>query len=481
MVRTAFSIVLLVIVATASPAGAQPVLEPSACGFFVPEGEQASCYVLHTAADPLAPSLFLAILHSVAATPEPDPVLWLNGGPGQPAFEDDTAESWWEVTAGFRRQRDVIVYDARGAGRSQPSLDCDDIPLPLPPPVVATDPLHLEAQRLLACRDRILAQGIDLSDYRLNDHAADAVRIVRALGLNRVNLVGVSYGTRVAMQVLRAAPDLVRSAVLDGVYPPEVNGLVEAPTVRAGVFELLFDDCRIDWRCRAEFGDLAEHFDAMVERLVAGTASITRWSLEGAANMPLTPGDVIDAMIVMAGDPALLPRLPIAIRQGGTGDMREIAPFVARAAGSGGVLSEGVALSTECSSDWAYADFTAYARQVAAHVPYSSGHGVAIAWEVCPNWPVAAVSPELREPVISDVPVLMLTGSYDPVTPPAWAYAAARGFRNAQVVEVARASHGLLGSFSCATTAAVAFVEMPGIAAADLCRDRTRPPRFVTD
>ncbi|MCA8907447.1 MAG: alpha/beta fold hydrolase [Rhodospirillaceae bacterium] len=479
--RTALSIVLLVIVAATGPAGAQPLLEPAECSFFVPEGEQATCYVLHTAADPIAPSLFLAILHSTAATPEPDPVLWLNGGPGQPAFDDDAAESWWDETAGFRRLRDVIVYDARGAGRSRPSLDCDDIPAVPPAPGFAADPLQLEAQRLLACRDRILAQGIDLSNYRLPDHAADAVRIVRALGLNRVNLVGVSYGTRVAMQVLRAAPELVRTAVLDGVYPPEVNGLVEAPAVRAGVFELLFDDCRIDWRCRAAFGDLAEHFDAMVERLVAGTASITRWSLEGAADMPLTPGDVIDAMIVMAGDPTLLPRLPLAIRHGGTGDMHEIAPFVARAAGSGGLLSEGVALSTECSSDWAYADFTTYARQVAAHVPYSSGHGVAIAWEVCPDWPVAAVPQDLREPVFSAVPVLMLTGSYDPVTPPAWAYAAARGFANVQVIEVARASHGLLGRFPCATTAAAAFVEMPEIAAADVCRDRTRPPRFLTD
>ena len=468
-----------------SPGLGQPTFSPSPCGFFVPPGERATCGMLNTAgpADPSAPRLFLAILHSVGDNPAPDPVIWLMGGPGDPAFQDDSAEDWWPLTAAFRRQRDVIVFDARGVGRSEPSLDCPD-PTPADRAIntLEADPLAAEVVRLRACGESLIAQGIDFSEFRLPNHAADVVRIARTFGHAEVNLVALSYGTRVALQVIREAPDLVRAAVLDGPYPSNVNALVEAPVVRAGVFDLLFSDCQIDWRCRAAIGDLRQHFEAMIAWLVEGNAVVTRWAgSDGPVDVLVTPGDVIDALILMAGDSNTLPLMPRAIRSGGAGDLRRMIPFLTGGPGAGSVDNEGVTLSAECSEDWAYADATGYARNVAANTPFSSGHAVSIAWAVCRDWPVVAVEPRLRAPVAADTPILALVGSYDPITPPSWAYSLARTLPNLEILEMASGSHGLLGRFACVTTAAAAFLDMPDQPTAGLCRDRTRPPRFALE
>ena len=482
--RSSVVFALVILLSRVVPAQAQPDFSHAPCGFFVPAGERATCGYLETSGsdDPLSPRLFVAVLHSTSQAPAPDPLLWISGGPGQSAFDDDAAEIWWDLTASFRRRRDVILYDARGVGRSQPSLDCVEFDETGVSGLSGrADPLQDEVEKLLRCRDRLLEEGIDFSDYRLPNHAADIVRFLHVLSLDQVNLVGVSYGTRVALHVMRQVPDRVRTAVLDSAFPPDVNGLVESPAIRADVFELLFDDCRIDFRCRRAFPDLLQRFDAIISWLVAGDVTVLRWSGGGQDEVLVAPGDVIDALILMAGDADAVRDIPVAIWRAGIRDLRPLVPYLLVRAGSGPGFSEGVALSAECSEDWAFADVTDYARNVAAYAPFSSGHAGTLAWLICPNWPVQAVRSALREPVTSDVPTLLLTGSYDPLTPPRWTYHAVRDLRHGQVLELASGSHGVLGRFPCAVTAAATFVDMPGHRVADLCRDRTRPPRFTLD
>ncbi|MCU0491295.1 MAG: alpha/beta hydrolase, partial [Chloroflexaceae bacterium] len=160
--------------------------------------------------------LAVVVVASIAADPAPDPILFLAGGPGGGAIND--VEDW--LYSPLRDERDIILLDQRGTGYSQPNLAC---------PELADEGYDTELDALEACRDRLRQQWVNLQAYNSAATAADVAELREALGYEQINLFGVSYGSRVALTVLRDAPQGIRSVILDSAYPPEVNGYNEQP------------------------------------------------------------------------------------------------------------------------------------------------------------------------------------------------------------------------------------------------------------
>ena len=194
--------------------------------------------------------LALAIVRSTAAQPAPDPVVYLEGGPGGSALYD----AWYWFESPIRERRDIVLIDQRGTGYSQPSLNCPEIE----DEDVYTADEELDAAR--ACSRRLRREGVDLKQYNSAATAADLADLRVALGLEQVNLLGVSYGTRAALTAMRDSPQGIRSVVLDSAYPPEVDAYTEEAANAAAAIEVLLNGCAADRRCAKAYPKLESTF-----------------------------------------------------------------------------------------------------------------------------------------------------------------------------------------------------------------------------
>src|SRR5262249_985443 len=182
------------------------------------------------------------------------------------AGADPLAEGdWWNDTATIRRRRDVIIISQRGAGGAMPNLDCFE-PRNSEPPRAHRPPITEPQERATLLRGpaELEQRKIDLTQYGTPALADDVAALVKLLGLGKVNLYGISYGTRWALETMRRHPNTVRSVVLDGVYPPQINGEQNEPEIVRTAFEQLYAECAADKLCRERNPDLAANVKALM-------------------------------------------------------------------------------------------------------------------------------------------------------------------------------------------------------------------------
>jgi pimeloyl-ACP methyl ester carboxylesterase len=296
MARLRFAVVLMLVVGCSGPTGTAPTvptaarpsasLNQSTASFArapcpvpnvsgIPQldlGPDFSCGYLtvpenRSRADGPTIRIAVARVKATSPTPEPDPIVWLTGGPGGTAI----ATANLTVAKGINADREIIFVDQRGTLHAEPALSCPEIDavqretLGLAIADAATAQKSDAATR--TCRERLAGQGIDLAAYDTAENAADIADLRVALGIEQWNVRGVSYGTDLALQLLREHPQGIRSVVLDSLVPPQLN-LVEAlwPNAALG-YEALFTACAAQVACAAAFPDLREEFIATVRRL----------------------------------------------------------------------------------------------------------------------------------------------------------------------------------------------------------------------
>src|SRR5260370_290664 len=269
--------VFLLLLADAALAG--PRLERERCVFKPPRGDKIECHTLIVPENRAQPQngrdVHLKVAIRKAKCPSAtEQRVYRAAGPGHApliastAGADPLAEGdWWNDTATIRRRRDVIIISQRGAGGSTPNLDCFEPRTSEPARAkrrAITEPQ--ERDILLRCRADLDRRKIDLAQYGTPALADDVADLVKALGLGKVNLYGISYGTRWALETMRRHPNIIRSAVLDGAYPPQVNGEQNEPEIVRNAFEQLFADCASDKLCRERNPDLAANVKAALEQ-----------------------------------------------------------------------------------------------------------------------------------------------------------------------------------------------------------------------
>lgn len=418
-------------------------------------------------------ALRVAVVASQAPSKAPDPVFFLAGGPGQAATEVYPAVA--PALARANRWRDVVLVDQRGTGGSAP-LRCDR--LADPGGAGRTEARDLEAVR--AC-GASLAGRADLTRYGTEDAARDLDLVRAALGAEQVNLVGASYGTRLALVYARAFPGRVRTLVLDGVTPVElpVGGLFERDAQAA--LERDFERCRADAACARAFPDPMADLRAVLAALREAPRRLAlRDPLTGAPRPELVDHALLRRLVfLLSYTPETVALLPVLLAQARAGDL---APLAALGLVAGDDLAASVGqplqLAVLCAEDAPWFP----PEDPAADAGRYLGSSVRTAFRrACAAFPHGTAPEGFRTPATLEAPALLLSGEADPVTPPAWAEVAARHLPRARLLTLPGQGHGVLGR-GCMPRLVAAFLEAGSAEGLDDgCLARVAPPPFFVD
>ena len=411
----------------------------------------AQCGVLKRPLDPARPGgtqidLHVVVIPALARQKLPDPILFFAGGPGQSAI--GLAGTIEHLASRLGARRDLVLIDQRGTGHSAP-LQCD---VPAPDEAVgrALDRSR-QVAALDACRAKLqkLPWG-DLRFYTTPIAMADANAVREALGADKVNLIGISYGTRAALEYLRAYPQHVRRTVIDGVAPPDMV-LPESDDVDGhAAMQALFRDCAAEKACAQAHPALAQRWQALLASLprpvdvvdpVTGRplhVTLTAEAVRGLVHSPLY-------------SPAMGAMLPHALEEAAAG---RFGPLLALASSTGSAptdLSEGQHFSVICAED--------VPRLPPATGPANDQGAEGLYRAVCAHWPRGDVPAAFYTIPSNDSPVLLLSGGLDPVTPPRHAERVAKALGPAaRSVVVANNGHNVT-AIACMRDAVFHFVD----------------------
>jgi pimeloyl-ACP methyl ester carboxylesterase len=415
-------------------------------------------------------SLRVAVLPAVRREAAADPLLLLAGGPGQAA-----TEAFAPLLASLsqvNQSRDLILLDQRGTGGSAP-LGC-----PIDPAAqLDDDPAALRAWAA-GCRAALHA---DPAQYTTAVAVRDLDALRDALGYERLNLLGVSYGTRVALSYLQRYPERVRSLVLDGVLPQPAA--IGADMARDGqrALDLQFDRCAAEPACAAAFPHLRAEFAALLGRLAAQPADVALSDpLTGApTSVRLTRGLAAAIVQNLSYAPETAALLPLLIHTAqADGDLAPLAaqaPIIARQQGDS--TSLGMRLAVLCVEDVPF-----YPADLAA-AGAGSYLGAGLAEQLaapCADWPQGELPVGFKDSVRSAVPALLLSGQADPVTPPENAEQVARGLTNSRQIVAPGQGHNIFFR-GCIPDLLAEFLEAGSPAGLDVsCVERLGPTPFFT-
>jgi pimeloyl-ACP methyl ester carboxylesterase len=456
----------------ATPAtGGLSHFEPAECRFQMPPGKTVTCGYLIVPEDrsqkasgdpPHFNRLHVAVVKSTDGTPAPDPLLYLAGGPGGHALEDLPwiARDFDSVL----KHRDLVLFDQRGVGLSEPSLDCPEVAEFVAQALVQNpgpdEEIRQGVEAYRACRQRLLQEGINLSAYTSAASAADVNDLRLALGYDEWNLYGISYGTRLALTVMRDYPVGLRSVILDSIYPPQADSLVEDAVNTERAFKLLFRRCAADEGCSAAFPDLETVFFDLAAQLDAEPITVPFQSTW----VPVNGDDLIGIVREVLFDSDAIPGLPKLIFDVLEGTYYDFSRWLSRNVSQLEYLSEGMNASVECAEEIPFSRLQAVGATNAGIAPGLRGYFdtlVAGRLALCDAWNVNAAAGTENEPVISELPTLLLAGDTDPATPPAWAQLASQTLSNAHYVEFPGVGHGVYFARRCARHIVDDFLETP--------------------
>lgn len=405
-----------------------------------------------------------------------DPVFFFAGGPGQAAT--DLAWHLDQALGEVRRQRDIVLVDQRGTGGSNPltCLDRDGDELPLDP-----DTLQSPADLLPYVR-RCLASLEGRADPRLyttGQAIADFEAVRQALGAERINLVGASYGTRAAQQYAAAYPAHVRTMVIDGVAPNDlvIGGEFDRSFEQA--LELQAAQCAQDAACGARFGtDVRTRLRQVMDTLQAAPVEVEYMDPRSGERLrdTLTADTVTGLVFLFSYAPHTVSLLPLLLEEAAEGRYASLMSLY-------NLINQQVSGSMNRGMQWS----VICAEDAPRHAPAGGGPERILGPEVadmffgaCQAWPAGTPRAGHTQPLQSDLPVLLLSGELDPVTPPEYAERVLPGLANGRHLVLRGQSHGTLAA-GCMPKLVAQFIESAdadGIDA-DCLADAPVTPAFV--
>jgi pimeloyl-ACP methyl ester carboxylesterase len=444
----------------------------------MPRPTEAQCATVTVPENPAEPGgrtidLALAWI-PVEGEAEPDPVLMLAGGPGQSAREAYPAIA--SAFSDINRSRHILLLDQRGTGGSN-LLAC-----PMDEEEEATMGLEeFQPEQLReftqACIDT-LEEKADLRYYSTREAVFDLEFVRRAVGAEQVNLVGVSYGTRVAQQYAKDHPERTRSVILDSVVPPGLPLGAEHARNLEDALETHFQRCRETPACAEALGDPDARLDELAARLRNGELAPVRYrdptSGEWREETP-TYGHLAAVLRMYAYSPLTASVLPLVVQRAHQGDyagLMAMARMLVR--DLGGQMAMGMHNSVMCTEE-------AEDLQVRAEDEGTVLGAQLVEFMVaqCELWPRGERPANFRDPLTGDIPVLLVSGEYDPVTPPRYGDEVAAALDNARHLVLPGQGHSLITT-GCMPKLAAQFLESADPAALDAsCLERlAAPPPF---
>jgi pimeloyl-ACP methyl ester carboxylesterase len=441
----------------------------------------AQCGTLDVAEDRSRPDgrhigIGVVVFPANTLDPKPDPLFLIPGGPGQSV---DALAPLVGAFADVRRKRDLVLVDPRGTGRSAP-LECAALKARDPfDELTELDATNNASRRCLA---ELTAQGkADVAQYTTAAVVADLDAVRAALGYARINLWGGSYGTRVAQEYLRRHPEQVRSAVLDGVAPPSLNISVDLWPSRETALASVLAACAADGACRDAYPDLRATLGQIRERLGAGRRIAVADPRTGRMReIALNFDTVVGALQALTYSPELSSVIPPLLARAAAGDF---APLLAAGLLFTDDLSRTMNLALQyavvCAEDAPRATNGDTERVFAGLLAPALARRYLAA---CEGWPHATMPDDFHAPLVSDKPVLLLSGALDPVTPPARGELVAKTLSNSRHVVAAGYGH-IVSPHACAPRLIEKFVDEAGFrslpqSCLDYLAASRRPPLF---
>jgi len=455
---------------------ATPCPQPNIAGFpdldFPPGVRCGYLTVLENRAKPDGRHIRIFVMRApaVSATPKPDPIVYLSGGPGGAG----SFEVAFMVKHGLNADREVIFVDQRGTHRADPRVGCpawerfqfDAVSLPF----AAESTTAADAASLRECREKWVAAGVDLAAYNSTENAADIAELKVALGIDTWNVYGVSYGSKLALIVLRDHPQGIRSVVLDSVSPPANNIAETWWSAPASSFKAIFAACAAQPACATAYPNLEADFMATVNRLDKTPVVAQAKDSSGTSVSVNIDGFTFAYTLIMAserGDPSGIPKMMADMARGDSTTVA--ATYLAwrgppEFIGLGGVA---LALTVFCAE---HANLTTEAATLArskAALPGFPDRVLRVQpkegkfFTECPVWNVGMAAPAVSAPTVSNVPMLILEGTFDAATAPEWVGLITPTLKNSQLVPFPFTGHSVLGKSKCATSIMAAFLDNP--------------------
>jgi len=402
-------------------------------------GIKARCGTLERPENPADPgsatlSLFVAVVPALNLEPDPDPLVPIAGGPGQAStsFYAGTANAFEAV----RRNRDIVLLDQRGTGQSAP-MKCE------------TDQDIIEGR---FSREETIAQTQTCLDglphdprYFTTSVAVEDLEALRiALGYEQFNLYGISYGTRVAQHFLRRFPESTRSVVLDGVVAPQIALGPAIATEAQNVLNAIFDRCAESEACQERFPNIREAFLQLQQELTE--TPVTVLMPNPVTGQPeevhFSNDEMAGALRLLSYHPSTVALMPLLIDEAVKGNYAPLAAqFMMIAENMADTLNVGMHNAVVCTEDAPYFAGEDIARE-ALEATYIGPIQLDALDAICSVWPQGVIDDEFKVAVATDIPVLLLSGEADPITPPSYADLAAVDFGNALHLTGRKQGHG---------------------------------------
>ncbi|WP_376695588.1 alpha/beta hydrolase [Wenzhouxiangella sp. EGI_FJ10305] len=415
--------------------------------------------------------LAFAVKQARASNALADPVVFLAGGPGQSAR--DALPIVQSALRELNRERDLIFLDQRGTGGSN-ALECsfdDQGELWLEPD---WDEVN---QQLRNCLDEWDA---DVRLYTTPQGAADLEALRKAYGFESLNLVGGSYGTRMAQVYLRNYPERVRSVVLDGVVPTRLALGSEHAVMLDRALEKLFGDCSNDDDCAATFPRLSEAFAELKARYREDGPDIvvTHPRTGEGIDLRFTRDVLAGALRFLAYNPESQMMIPYLVHEAAsTGSPARLASQAMIVSDQmNDMIAIGLNFAVGCSEDW-----PVWPKDVDQSETLLGDSMTEIYEQVCDWWPVGDTPADFHQPFDADVPVLLLSGELDPVTPPEYGEEAAEQYSDSRHLVADGRGHIVLTN-PCMSSIATEFVREASMGGLDIeCMDRIGHEPFFLD
>ncbi len=398
---------------------------------------------------------------------EPDPVFMLAGGPGQSA-----RDSYPGIAPAFRdvrRKRHILLLDQRGTGASKPLICLDSEGNANFSEADAEEDLDAARGFAERCRDT-LSKDTDLRHYGTLDAIDDLDFVRRAIGADQVNLVGISYGTRVAQHYAKRYTQQTRSVVLDGVVPNTLHlGQEHARNLEAAL-DLHFSRCNEDAACKERFGDARGLLGRVAAQLRAEPREVRyRDPVSGESKVEtLRFGHLAAVTRLFSYSPVTAALLPLALHEAeqGRGELL-MAQAELLMSQVGNSINHGMQLSVMCAED---ADLLRV--DPADEGSVLGTEFIAFSQAQCEVWPKKARPDDFHTALVSDVPTLLLSGEYDPVTPPRYGEEVVAGLSKGRHLVLRGQGHNVL-PVACTPKLVARFIDTLDTAELDAeCLDK---------
>ena len=424
------------------------------------------------------------IFKSRSKNPKPDPILYTVGGPGYTSMRASKYMQYYR----YLDDRDFILFEQRGTQYAKPSLDCPDwaeaVYLSNLPDFDTSESDSLFQNAARVCNKQLRKRGIDLNYYTTNQIAADINDLLNVLEIEKYNLLTMSYSTKIGQVLMRDYPDKIRSVVMDSPLPLEVNYDEESVENLLASTTKLLSDCESDEKCHSTFPEMKKRFFTYLEEKTRNPLKV---EIENPKNgrietFYLKGEDLISVFsTAYTGD---VPNIPFEINKLLNNDLtsvKERLSYLFQDPGKG--IGIGMRLSVWCAEE---SPFNSQEKIILETNKYPEVKGLSPAIfdkEVCDIWGVRQ-APEIENLAVrSDIPVLLVSGEYDDLTPARWAKSMTDHLENSYHLIFKGWKHGPITNWSntCAMQAANDFFNNPNTKPDPACFGEIGIPEFKTE